>query len=134
MAGWSVIHLVGGNDPYSFDISSSQGSCSRYSCTFTSIPINGEVSVTVNGHTRAGALNSYRLNVSANADNADPVGDDINKPASVTILESGGGGSTGIVLPGVLLIMALWRRRNCSCSVTIDRENHPLRRPKAQDH
>jgi photosystem II stability/assembly factor-like uncharacterized protein len=110
-AGWSVIHLVGGNDPYSFDISSSQGSCSRYSCTFTSIPINGEVSVTVNGHTREGALNSYRLNVSANADNADPVGDDINKPASVTIFETGGG-SAGIVLPVVLLILLLWRRRH----------------------
>lgn len=119
-AGWSVIHLVGGNDPYDFDISSSQGSCTRYRCTFASIPINGEVSVTVNGQTREGALNSYRLSVSANADNADPVGDNINKPASVTILATGGAGSAGIMLPGLLLVLLLWCRRRSGIEIRHD--------------
>jgi hypothetical protein len=109
-AGWAVIHLVGGNNPYDFEISSSQGSCLNSICSFQNIPINGEVSVTVRGHTRKGALNSYRLSVSVGADNAVAVIDGINKPASVTIFETGGGGSTDTVLLAALLTVLIWRR------------------------
>ena len=108
-AGWSVIHIVGGNDPYEFELSSSQGSCTNSTCSFSNLPIGGRVSVTVRGHTRKGALNSYRVSVNANADNAGAVIDGINKSASVTVFETGGG-STGMMLLASLLSMFWWRR------------------------
>ncbi len=108
--GWSVIHIVGGNDPYDFEISSSQGSCTNSICSFSSVPINGEVSITVRGHTRKGALNSYRLSVTANADNAAAVIDRLDKAASVTVFETGGGSMDAMLLVSFLSLF-LWRHR-----------------------
>jgi photosystem II stability/assembly factor-like uncharacterized protein len=99
---WVQLHVVGGNDPMPYTISSSQGSCPNSKiCFFGDLPVNSERTIEFSGQTEAGSLTRYRLYARANAANGGQVEQIAEISAVVTVASSGGGSS------GPLLIFAL---------------------------
>ena len=107
-AYWVQLHIVGGNDPMSFTITATQGSCPTSSnCFFGDLPAGAERVIEFSGNTEAGALTRYRLYARASASNISEIEQTAEIGASVTVLssDSGGGGSTGLILLMALLLI-----------------------------
>ena len=101
------------NSYRSLNISAPGGSCNADTCTFGSIPPNGEIRISADGSTSSEWVGPFRLSTDGSATNSNEfyVTKEVSVTRSVLSVEAGGGGSAGALLIFGLLVLALARGR-----------------------
>ena len=94
---WVRNRLIGGNDPYPYTLTTSQGSCVRSvtatpDCTIGTLAAGASVEIEFRGETQAGALAMYILRVfTNNNESAGGLAAEVQIGSKITVAESGGG-------------------------------------------